>query len=1027
SDSEFTCNISSITLTTIPAVQGNASYEWSTGVTDNGATGTITISGDYTVTITDDDNGCTSTAMISIGDNFLVPTAIIVSSGTQLYCSITNINLDASTSVSQGALTYEWDDSSPTTMIIVTTAGTYSVTITDINGCTNSTSINITALDPVVITELSTNNSTCNASDDGAISISVSGGDGNYTYDWNGAAVGSTDTANSLSPEIYTVIVTDGLACTATYQYEVTEPLPITPSLIQSNVSCTGGNEGTATATSTGGTAVGGYSFVWSTIPIQNTPMAIGLSAGTYTVTITDDNNCEATAEVMITEPLPLSLVISGTDISCANGDDGTATVVASDGTGAYTYLWSNSPLGQIAAITNLTVGTYTVTVTDDNDCEATATIILIEPIAMIVVANETQIQSDCENPDGVADVSASNGAGGYTFTWGTNPIQTGTTAIGLTAGNYFVTAIDANGCTASTTVEINSTFTITPVATIIDIDCNGSASGSIEIVTTGVGNEPFSYDWGTSTANPFTNLIAGTYTVTITDINNCSRIEPYVVTEPEDLVITVIDVASSTCTSANDGAIEISPTGGPLGGSYSYEWSSLAAGQDNTVTGIPFGVYSVTVTDDNGCQEIETITVNTPSPILITISNTTPANCTACDGIANISVSGGVGNYTYSWDNGNNSATPDNLCAGSSILTVFDGNNCSETVEVIIDNVTTLVINEMIAIDTECPTSCDGEAIVLVSGGLEPYTYLWDTLAGEQTTDTITEMCAGTYGVTVFDQNGCEVTGSTTISSPFPLVLDLSSEDVICYGENNGAIIIEDATGGTAPYSYSIDDEFYIFDTIFPFQTSGDYTIYIEDNNQCRDSVNITVYQPVQLLAFVDPLDTLINLGETVDITVDPNQFSNITITWTPDSSLSCNDCPDPTSSTLETITYTVTVQDTVKGCVFEEDVLVRVNKDRNIYIPNAFTPNGDGNNDFLSVYSDDISVERVKSFRIFDRWGELVFENTDFQTNTLGDGWDGTFKGKKMATGVFVYAVEVVFIDGYEEIFSGDVTLLD
>ncbi len=1022
---EFNCNVSTITLTPTSTVQGTATYQWSTGVTDNGGTGTITTAGDYTVTITDSDNGCTSTTTINIGENFTPPTANITPTGTQLYCTVNSINLDASTSTSQGALTYQWSAGVVGTgsVVSVTAAGTYTVTITDINGCTDETSVNITEVPPVVVTEVSTADLTCNGANDGAISVMASGGDGTYSYAWNGAAAGANDMATNLSPDTYVVTVTDGLGCTATYSYEVTEPLAITPTLTQTDISCTGGNDGTATASATGGTVAGGYGFEWSTTPIQTTATATGLVAGTYTVTVTDDNMCTATSQIDVNEPLALTLTISGTDVSCAAGMDGTASVVATDGTAGYTYLWSNSPPGQTAMITGLTAGTYTVTVTDANDCVETASITIDEPMAMTVTAIETQIQSDCVFPDGAASVSASNGAGGYTFAWGTNDNQTGPNATGLTAGTYFVTATDANGCTASTSVEINSTFTITPVETITDVDCNGSATGGIEIVTTGDGtNEPFTYDWGTSNANPFLGLTAGTYTVVITDNNNCSRQETYFVDEPDALVITVIDVNDATCSSSSDGSIVIDVSGGT--GLYTYTWDGAATGQDDTVDNIPFGTYNVVVEDANGCQATEVINVGTPSPIIITLLGSTPANCTACDGTASINVSGGTPPYSYQWANGNNSPTPDNLCGGINTITVFDSNNCSATLDVNVDNVTTLVIDEIEVDDTSCPNSCDGEAMITASGGLAPFNYIWDANAGGQMTEVATGLCEGSYEVTVTDQNGCVVSGTAIVNSPEPLSLVLDSEDVRCFGEENGTIIVDTAFGGTPPYSYALADELFIIDTIFPLQPGGTQTVYIQDANGCLDSADVFVNQPGELIVTAYPLDTLINLGETVELTAIPNQ-DNTTISWSPSDSLSCGDCPNPTTSTYNTVLYTVTVTDTINGCVVVEELLVRVNKDRNIFVPNAFTPNDDGFNDFLTVYTGP-TVANIRTFQVFDRWGELVYSLNDFQPNSQDLGWDGYFNGKPMNSAVFVYFLEAEFIDGHIEKFTGDVTLV-
>ncbi|MGB1216836.1 MAG: gliding motility-associated C-terminal domain-containing protein, partial [Saprospiraceae bacterium] len=284
------------------------------------------------------------------------------------------------------------------------------------------------------------------------------------------------------------------------------------------------------------------------------------------------------------------------------------------------------------------------------------------------------------------------------------------------------------------------------------------------------------------------------------------------------------------------------------------------------------------------------------------------------------------------------------------------------------------------------------------------------------------------TYFVTVNDVDGCEAFSTVTIGQPEQLIMELTSQDVVCFGESNGSINIDTAYGGTPPYMFSLDNDIFQSDTILAFLTSDTYTVYIQDANGCIDSSVIFVNQPEELLVNAFPLDTIISLGESVDLNAIPNQ-DNTTIAWTPSDSLylSCSDCPNPTASPVETTLYDIVVTDTINGCQTTAQIVIRVDKDRNVFIPNAFSPNTDGYNDFVTVYGDQ-SVASINYFRVFDRWGELVYENSNFPPNApLNHGWDGRFKGKRMNPGVFVYVTEVLFIDGRTKVYKGDITLVD
>ncbi len=1001
------------------------SYAWSTTPIQNTATASGLSAGTYTVTITDD-NACSATDEVTIMEPAAITSNVILDQNV----SCNGGNDGQATAVGSGGTvaldyTYAWSTVPVQNTATATglTAGNYTVTISDDNACSVTGTVTIVEPSAVGSSLAIANNVSCTGGNDGSIIATGSGGTIalDYNYTWSTVPVQNTATATGLVAGTYTVTITDDNGCSSTESTTLNDPNPIVPMVsADQNVSCTGSNDGQATATAMGGTVVGGYTFAWSTTPVQNTATATGLVAGTYTVTISDDNACSATDVVTITEPAPLTLSTSQNNVGCAGDNDGSATVTATDGTAGYTYLWNTVPPQLTATANGLIAGNYTVTVTDTNLCTATTSVTITEPISISVNAVQVQQQSNCAAPDGIAQASASNGTAPYTFTWNTTPPQIGDTANGLTLGNYIITVSDANNCTATATVFVDATFTIEPNEVVTNVSCNGGSDGNIELNPVGVA--PFSFNWSSGSGNPNANLTANDYTVTITDGNGCSRVETYTVTEPSDLVITTLDVSDASCDNSSDGSITVNISGGT--GAYTYTWDGNATGQDDTATNLPPGTYNLTVTDANNCTETANFTISAPAPVVINLNTSTDANCSACDGTALVTASGGTLPYTYLWSNGNNNPNPDNLCAGINTVSVTDGNGCTTSFDVNIGSISTLVVTGVDPLDASCNNGCDGEATVNVTGGQMPYSYQWDAFTGNQTTETATGLCAGTYDVTVTDVDGCVAAGSVTISEPDPLTLFLSSMDVVCFGEFNGSIHVDSAMGGTAPYSYSADGLSFIPDTAFTNVPSGDFTIYIQDANGCIDSSQIFVNQPPELLLTSYPIDTLINLGESVELAAIPNQ-PNVVLSWSPSDSLSCVDCPNPIVSPTQTIQYTVVATDTVNLCQTSATYLVRINKDREVFVPNAFTPNNDGFNDYVTVYAG-INVRNVRTFKVFDRWGEMVFERNDFQPNEPSTGWDGYFKGKKMNPAVYIYFTEVEFIDGQVKIFKGDVTLV-
>jgi hypothetical protein len=382
------------------------------------------------------------------------------------------------------------------------------------------------------------NNVTINGGTDGAATASATGGNPGYTYLWSNAA--TTASLTGVSAGVYTVTVTDTTGGNDTATVTITEPpVLIASAVVDSNVTVNGGSDGAATASATGG--VPPYTFLWSngatTAPI------VGLIAGTYTVTVTDDNGVTDTAQAVITEPAAVvASAVVDNNVTTNGGSDGQATASATGGTAPYTYVWSNGATTAVAS--GLVAGAYTVTVSDANLDNDTASITITEPatvIASAVVDNDVSVNGGA---DGQATASASGGTAPYTYLWSNG--ATTATASGLTAGAYSVTVTDANLANDTANITITEpTAVLASITTTVNESSPGAADGSATVTASG-GVPPYTYLWsnGATTAT-ITGLSAGNYQVTVTDANGGSAAVSAVLVVLGSGVVTPVPVNS--------------------------------------------------------------------------------------------------------------------------------------------------------------------------------------------------------------------------------------------------------------------------------------------------------------------------------------------------------------------------------------------------------------------------------------------------------------------------------------------------
>ena len=641
---------------------------------------------------------------------------------------------------------------------------------------------------------------------------------GTYTVDATSNVVG----CNTAVPMSANAIVT-------------TSPGVTVMTYSQTNVSCFGGSNGTATVVAGIGTPP--YTYSW--FPTGGTSATTtGRAAGSYSCTITDAVGCTTFRGFTITQPPALSTVTSfQTNIACNGASTGAAGVNPSGGTSPYTYSWTNGATTN--AISGLIAGTYTVTVTDANSCTSNRSFTITQPSALTTTGS--QINLACfGGANGSASVSASGGTSPYTFLWSTG--STSNNIFGLNANTYSVTVTDANSCTATRSFTLTQPTSYPAGATVVtNVSCFGGSNGAINLTPSG-GTAPHTFNWGGGIATEDrTGLAAGVYSVTITDANGCVRtVNNIFITQPALAVSGSTSQTNVACFGGSTGAINLTPAGGTA--PYTFNWGGGITTEDRT--GLAAGVYSVTITDANGCTAPYTYIISQFSAITATTSQTNVSCRTGSNGTATIVASGGAGSYTYSWSpSGGTGATATGLAAGTYTCTVTDANACS-IFRVYTISQPSAIAATITQTNVSCNSGTNGAASIAVSGGTSGYTYNWTPgNPSGNGTSSVTGLTAGNYTCTVTDANGCAATRFFNITQPTTALNGTTVvTNVSCFGGSTGAINLT-PTGGTAPYTFNWGGGITTKDRTG--LAAGTYSVTITDANGCTKTESFTIAEP--------------------------------------------------------------------------------------------------------------------------------------------------------------------------------------
>lgn len=921
-------------------------------------------------------------------------------------------------------------------------AGNHTVTVTDNNGCTTSTPVSVTIATGTGFTATgSASGTSCNGVSDGSVTVTPSAtATAPFTYllmPGNITQTSSTPASfGGLAPGTYSVRITDANGC----QYTVTNQAVAAGSGLNATVtatpsSCAGVNNGQLSITLPAG-SIAPYTIVvdGNTHTANASPAIItGLAAGNHSVTVTDNTGCTTSSAIAVTITAGAGFTATGlaTATSCNGQTDGTITITPSAAaTAPYTYVLQPGNLTQtISAPANfgsLAPGTYSVQVTDANGCQYTVANQVVATGAGLA-ATLTPTAASCTGVNNGSIVVNTNGTAPFTFVLNGTVSQNTPTFNNLAPGNYSVTVTDVNGCSTpaavTTTVGVSAGISASHSSTAVS--CNGGTDGGINVSIVNTGIAPYTFILnGTVTqsgaaAASFGGLPAGNaYTIQVIDAVGCTyTITGIEVTEPAALLATTT-VSSVLCNAAANGSIQVNATGG--NGGYTYSLNN-GAFQPASSFQVAAGTYSVTVRDARGCTiTLNNIVVNEPPILQASVASVSNATCNGgADGQVQVTASGGTAPYTYSLD-GSNFQSSATLGAnpGTYAVVVRDANGCTVAAGTAVVGLTNnLTITPM----TDPAPICEGRSVQLQvqTNGNQ---FSW-TPAASLSQPAIANPLASPASTTLYtvqvSLGRCTASDDvqvTVLPAPVP---NAGNDITICYGQSTQL----HGSGGVS-YTWSPDSFLSSLTESDPLvvnpTATTTYSLSVVDANNCSslvaDQVTVTVTPPIRIT--VTPADTIVYAGASVPLLASSAATS---YTWTPAAGLNNASVANPVLTAPgvgQNLTLRV-VGSTAAGCRGEAYVTVRVYDGPEIYLPNAFTPNGDGLNDRFMAQP--VGIKQLKYLRIYNRAGRLLYS-----TSQMGAGWDGRYQGQDQPMGVYVWQCQGITDDGKLITRQGTVTLV-
>ncbi len=800
------------------------------------------------------------------------PTATLI--GPSLICAGDETKLVAGNT---GSFNFLWHrdgealDGEDQDTLVTNKGGAYAVVIYSANGCTDtSASVSVINYDQPTIDSVAVTNSTCTGAGDGGFTVYASGGGGQYFYSLTDGNYNFSPIFENIDEGIYMVYLRDNNGCKDSMEVVVgSEGSDIFVYMnLDNNITCNNENDAQITATGTGGQGQLEYTIdggiTWTTDEVFS-----GLTEGTYEVTVRDTNGCTWTAAppITVTNPDRLQAVsFIFKEITCTDANDAVIRATPQGGSGFIEYKVNNGPwlpAGNVVDVSNLSEGVYTLKFRDQRGCQIEETPLYIHNPSELEVTNFFVAQEiSCFNAsDGILEVQAQGGGGGYEYSINPPNYQASNRFTDLAPGFYTVRVRDSRGCVETgPSVVLSQPNQITVSAQAVSHnDCFGERTGQIKVTGGGgVGTLAFSTD-GTifSLADTIDGLRAGTYTIYAMDEEGCvvEANAQVTINEPDPIQIQVIK-QDVDCFDAFNGEIEILASGGA--GGFSYSVGGSAFQPSNVFSGLQGGTYQVTVEDQTGCTQSQTVIIEEPKELVLNVSKSDVRCFGENDGQIIALAQGGTPPYSYSYNAGASFVpNPVKTSVGPGIYSVVvrDANGCTASSEITITQPDTRLEMEAFGTDVTCNGSVDGIIRVSASGGTGNITFSLDN-GTYQTDSVIANLNPGFYIVNAKDSNGCIKSQNITILQPAPLTGSIQIDNnVLCNGAQNANITVL-PQGGNSPYQYALHPA-------GPYQTSpqftnlapGIYRAYLMDSKGCFDStstVEITNPQALSISATV-------------------------------------------------------------------------------------------------------------------------------------------------------------------------------
>jgi len=1027
------CSIGNDGSILVNATGGTMPYQYNIGGANQASNSFTNLNGgSFTVTVTDANNcSLTSTANISSATSPTIDSVSVTEASCNPGCDATAIiNMTPGTSAaitySTNGIAYQGANNYGSLC-----ANNYTAYIQDANGCTDTLAFGITTATTPTIDNISLTPTLCIGDSNAAATVLASGGNGVLTYSLNPTGQSNT-TGNfiGLYATNYIVSVVDAHGCQVDSNFTIlTAPSLVWDVITVTDALCFGDSNGTITVTTSGG--IGTILYGVSPIASTNTSGLFSSLAGnvTYTILATDANGCSINTTTFVAEPIAVGdSTVQVTNVTCAGANDGSFSLQGTGGTPAYSYnVMPGNLNNNTGSFANLSGNTYTVTITDANNCSHTTTITIVEPTSVFIDSTSITDVSCNGLSDGELFVSASGGVGNFNFNlMPSNLINATGIYNGLIANTYTVTATDGNGCTVSTSLTVNEPLPIViDSLSITNVSCNGLSDGAITVVSSGGnGGNTYLLNPGNvaSGSGTFVNLAANIYTMTLTDSLGCSVSIVDSVTEP--LPVTASFTTDSvSCFGGSDGQIQMSTAGGTQ--PYSL---TITPGATTNNTGLftvlTAGSYTVNILDGSGCPlTVDSIMVNQPAQILLTSVNTVDVTCFGdSTGEISVAAAGGTGNITFSLSPNMGTQSPSGnftgLAAMAYIVTATDAKNCSATTSVTIDQNPEIQLVSFNYTEPICHGDSSGSLSFTAVGGVGTLTYSFDGSPFNKDT-AYNNLPAGDYPLSIQDVLGCQVDTNLILTEPDPVgVGSVSITPTTCADSEDGIIEIQ-AIGGRPFYTYYRRPGISFNRTgRLPKLGVGYYTITIRDSSGCEYDTVFTITSnpnPIQTqITKTDlPCQGYGNEGRArvvVQGGVPPYAYL-----WS----------STPAQNQAEAIGlrfgyYSVEVIDG-DGCKVVDTIFINPgNCCIEIFLPNAFSPNGDGRNDEFRVNG--TAGIKLRQFEIFNRWGQKVWE-----TYNSTDSWNGIYKGEEQPVADYYYVFRYqCTTDGKEYIKKGNLTLI-